>query len=59
LTHNRLPGILSDLYKLKIKVENAEEEGRDLLGEMASQVDEEIVLANKRLAVVTRRGRRT
>ena len=34
----------SDLYKLKIKVEKAEGEGRDLFAELASQVDEEIVL---------------
>lgn len=45
----------SDLYKLKTKVEKAEDEGRNLLGELASQVDEEIVLANKRLAVINRR----
>lgn len=45
----------SDLYKLKTKVAKTEDEGRNLLGELASQVDEEIVLANKRLAVINRR----
>jgi len=45
----------SDLYELKIKVEKEEDKGRNLLGEMASQVDEKIILANKRLAAITRR----
>ena len=44
----------SDLYKLKIKAERAEGEGRDLLAELASQVDEKIAFASKRLAVITR-----
>lgn len=45
----------SDLYKLKTKAEKAEDEGRDLLAELASRVDEEINLASKRLAEITRR----
>jgi len=39
----------SDLYQLKIKVEKAEDEDRDLMAEMASRVDEQIALANDRL----------
>jgi len=46
----------SDLYQLKIKVEAAENEGRDLLAEMASRVKAEISLASERLAGIT--GRR-
>ena len=46
----------SDLYQLKTKVEAAENEGRDLLAEMASRVKEEIALARERLARIT--GRR-
>jgi len=42
----------SDLYKLKTRVEKAEEEGRNLLNELASQVDQDIVLANKRLSAI-------
>ena len=45
----------SDLYELKTKVERAEDKGRNLLDEMASQADEQIVLANKRLAAITRK----
>jgi hypothetical protein len=37
----------SNLYQLKIKVEEAEKEGRDLLKEMASQLDEQIAFAKK------------
>lgn len=44
----------SDLYKLKIEAERAEDEGRDLLTELASQVDEKIAFASKRLAEITR-----
>jgi len=40
----------SDLYQLKTKVEAAENEGRDLLAEMASRVKEMIALASERLA---------
>lgn len=39
----------SDLYHLKIKVEEAENEGRDLLEEMASQLDDQMALAERRL----------
>jgi DnaJ-domain-containing protein 1 len=39
----------SDLYQLKIKVEEAEIEGRDLLGEMASQLDGQIIFAKQKL----------
>jgi len=46
----------SDLYKLKTEAERAEDEGRDLLAELASQVDEKIAFASERLAVITRRG---
>jgi hypothetical protein len=46
----------SDLYQLKTKVEAAENEGRDLLDEMASRVKEEIASASERLARIT--GRR-
>jgi len=46
----------SDLYQLKTKVEAAENEGQDLLDEMASRVKEEIASASERLARIT--GRR-
>lgn len=39
----------SDLYRLKKKAEEAEDEGRDLLAELASRVDYDISLANQRL----------
>jgi hypothetical protein len=39
----------SALYKLKVKIEQAEEGGWDLLKEMAWQLDEQIVLATKEL----------
>lgn len=39
----------SELYQLKIKIEDAETEGRDPLEEMASQLDEQIALAKQRL----------
>lgn len=45
----------SDLYKLKTKAEKAEDEGRDLLAEMALRVDKEVVLASKCLTEMTRR----
>lgn len=45
----------SDLYKLKTEVEKAEDEGRDLLAEMASRVDEQIARADKKLDKITRR----
>lgn len=40
----------SGLYELKVKVEEAEPGGRDLLGEMALQVDQQIAAARSRLA---------
>lgn len=43
----------SDLYQLKTKVEAAENEGRDLLSEMTSRVEEEITSFSKRLAEIT------
>jgi multidrug efflux pump subunit AcrA (membrane-fusion protein) len=42
----------SDHFQLKIKVEMAENEGRDLLVEMALRVNEEIDLSNKYLAEI-------
>jgi len=39
----------SDLYQLKMKVEESESQGRDLLGEMASQLDRQISFAQERL----------
>ena len=45
----------SDLYKLKTEVEKAEDEGRDLLAEMASRVDEQIARSSKKLDKITRR----
>jgi hypothetical protein len=40
----------SDLYQLMVKVEKAEFEGRDLLGEMAKDLQEQILGANELLA---------
>ena len=40
----------SDLYKLKIKVEEAEKERHDLLSEMAGQIDKQVADARNRLA---------
>ncbi|MGH7889373.1 MAG: molecular chaperone DnaJ [Thermodesulfobacteriota bacterium] len=45
----------SDLYKLKTKVEEAEKEGRDLLAEMAEQLDEQIVDVRKLLDEIKER----
>lgn len=45
----------TDLYKLKTEVEKAEDEGRDLLAEMASRVDEQIARASNKLDKITRR----
>jgi hypothetical protein len=46
----------SDLYQLKVKVHEAGNEGRDLLAEMATQVDQQIASAQKRLAELTPKG---
>lgn len=45
----------SDLYKMKKEADRAEDECRDLLAELAGQVDEKIALARKRLATIIRR----
>lgn len=42
----------SDLYKLKLKVEEDEKQGRDLLAEMAKQLDKQISDASKRLTKI-------
>ena len=42
----------SDLYQLWTKTEEAENQGRDLFKEMASQVEQEIDAARKRLASI-------
>lgn len=46
----------SDLYQLRVKVDEAKGEGRNLLAEMAAQVDQRIVDAEKRLAELTRKN---
>jgi outer membrane lipopolysaccharide assembly protein LptE/RlpB len=43
----------SDLYQLRAKADEAERQGRDLLKEMASQVQQQIVGAKKRLTAAT------
>jgi hypothetical protein len=43
----------SDLHKLMMKVREAEQEGRDLLAEMATKLSEQIIGARKRLAETT------
>jgi chromosome segregation ATPase len=45
----------SDLYKLKTKVEEAEKEKRDLLAEMAKQLDKQIADARERLDEIKKR----
>jgi len=40
----------SDLFRLKVEVERAEAEGRDLLAEMASRLDQQIADARRHLA---------
>lgn len=47
----------SDLHQLQVKVEVAEDAGRNLLVEMAHGVEEQIVAARNRLAKIT--GKRT
>lgn len=44
----------SDLYQLKAKVDEAENQGQDLLANMAVQVEEQIGTARKRLAAVAK-----
>ena len=44
----------SDLYKLRSKAEEAENEGRDLLGEMEAEVEEQIDKARDRLEGILR-----
>ena len=39
----------TDLYKLKIRSEKAHAEGRNLLAEISFNLEEKIILANKRL----------
>ncbi|MBI1802203.1 MAG: J domain-containing protein, partial [Chloroflexi bacterium] len=46
----------SELLQLKTKVEEAEGNGRDLLAEMAAQVDGKIAEARRRLADLVRQG---
>jgi hypothetical protein len=45
----------SDLYKLKRNTEKAEDKGRDLLSELAAQVEEDIAVALNRLAELSRK----
>jgi hypothetical protein len=45
----------SDLFKLKEKSDKAHNEGRNLLAELASQVDARITLANNRLIEIARK----
>lgn len=45
----------SDLYKLKLKVEEAEKQGQDLLAEMAKQLDKQISDARKRLTTINKK----
>lgn len=42
----------SDLYQIRLEVQKVERKGRDLLSEMALQVDKEIALARKRLVKI-------
>lgn len=44
----------SDLYQLKAKADDAEKKGRDLLKEMASQVENQIDAARKRVRAVVK-----
>ena len=46
----------SDLYRLKNRVDQAEEEGRDLLAEIAARVDGQVVEARGRLKSITGHG---
>jgi CO dehydrogenase/acetyl-CoA synthase beta subunit len=49
----------SDLYHLKIQVDQAEKEGRDLLAEMAARVDRQVAQARGRLRSMTGHGATT
>lgn len=61
--HNRIEAISqevenlqeSELYKLKLKIGIAQNEGRDLLSEMAAEVDGQIENANTRLKKINQR----
>jgi hypothetical protein len=61
--HNRIEAINqeienlkeSELYKLKIEVDETQDEGRDLFSEMASEVDGQIEDANTRLKNINQR----
>jgi len=44
----------SELYQLMVQVQNAEEQGTDLLAAMAAELDRQIDAANKRWATVRR-----
>ncbi len=46
----------SELYQLRVKVNEAEGEGRDLLADMTAQVDQRIISARKRLAELASKG---
>jgi hypothetical protein len=46
----------SDLHQLKKQVDQAKEEGRDLLAEMAARVDQQVVEARGRLRSTARHG---
>lgn len=48
----------SDLYKLRVKVEEAEKEGRDLLAEMSEQIENQIADARKQLTEVKERSKK-
>jgi hypothetical protein len=46
----------SDLSQLKTKVDDASSQGRDLLNDMASQVDQQLAAAKKHLAIIVDRN---
>jgi hypothetical protein len=45
----------TDLYKLKLRVNKAQDDGKDLLSEMAAEVDGQIEEANIRLKDMNKR----
>jgi predicted nuclease with TOPRIM domain len=61
--HNRIEAISqemenlkeSELYKLKMRLDETQDEGRDLLSEMAAEVDGQIEDANTRLKNINQR----